>query len=78
MNEIVNQYKEHYKTDVRFESAGDVRRFMSRIINLRANDLMDSYTSRDLGYLCNILLKSIELSSLEDRLTYIEEQLKEG
>lgn len=78
MIEIVNKYKEFYKNDVRFESANDVRRFMSRVINLRANDNMDSYTSRDLGYLCNIVLKSIELSTLEDRMIYIEEQMRKG
>lgn len=72
INEIKNKYQEHYKTDVRFENPSDVRRFLGRIVNLRANDLIDSDTARDLGYLCNILLKSIEQSTIENRLEELE------
>lgn len=72
INEIKNKYKEYYKTDVRFENPSDVRRFLGRIVNLRANDLIDSDTARDLGYLCNILLKSIEQSTIENRLEELE------
>lgn len=76
IKEITNKYKKHYKTDVRFENPSDVRRFLGRIINLRANDLIDSDTSRDLGYLCNILLKSIELSTLEIKIDELEKEIK--
>ena len=76
ISEIKNKYKEYYKTDVRFENPSDVRRFLSRIVNLRANDLMDSETSRDLGYLCNILLKSIDQSTIEERILELENHIE--
>lgn len=76
ISEIKNKYKEYYKTDVRFENPSDVRRFLGRIVNLRANNLIDSDSARDLGYLCNILLKSIEQSTIEERLLELEEHLE--
>ena len=53
----------------------DVRRLLSRVINMVLNDEMDIGKGNCLGQLCNIMLKAMEKSDLERRLEDLESLL---
>ncbi len=64
---------------IRLNNPAQVRRFLNRTINQLLNGEIKSDDARCVGYLSNILLKSIETEELENRLTEIEKQMaKEG
>lgn len=57
----------------RLKSASDIRRFLASIINkVEAGD-MDAQVAGRLGYLSNVLLKAVEVSEIENRLSKLEE-----
>jgi hypothetical protein len=62
---------------IRLHSAGDARRFLSKLINGVFRNEIDSGTAARLGYLAGILLKTIETSDIEQRLVDLEKRLAE-
>jgi len=58
------------------KNSRQARRFLSKVIDeLYSGDIEESRASR-LGYLINILLRAIEQSELEDRISRLEEIAK--
>ncbi|MGH7800481.1 MAG: hypothetical protein ACREOW_07605 [Thermodesulfobacteriota bacterium] len=53
----------------------DVRRLLSRIINMVLNDEIEVNRANCIGQLCNTLLKSMEMGDLENRLEEVEKQV---
>lgn len=66
------------KKHIRLNSARDVQKLLSRMINERKRGEVDTAECRDVGYLAKILLDSIEAGVLEDRLTELEQKLQGG
>ena len=64
--------------DIILNSANDVRILLSETINHLRKGMLDEKICRTIGYLSQVTLKSIEQSSLEDRLTNIENILKKA
>lgn len=75
MCDIENQYNKLYKTDVRLDSAKNVRQLLGRVVNMRLREQIDSETARDVGYLCNIMLQAFKVGDLEEKITELEEFL---
>ncbi len=64
------------KYGVRLKNPENVRVLLARTINeLKAGTLSEN-KSRAIGYLCSILLKSMEVNELDARLQKIEQELK--
>lgn len=61
----------------RLKSAQDVRRFLADLIHRVDADEIDGSKASKLGYLANILLSGIRADELEDRLTKLEQAVKE-
>ena len=57
------------------KSAFDVRRLLNKIINEIRNEEVTTDIARCQAYLCQILLKSMEQSELEERLTALEDKI---
>jgi len=55
------------KKHIRLNSARDVHKLLSKMINQRLRKELDTQECRDIGYLLRILLDSIEAVELEDR-----------
>ncbi len=66
------------KKHVRLDSARDVHKLLSKMINERRRDEIDSAQCRDIGYMAKIMLESIVAGELEDRLTRLEAQASQG
>lgn len=66
-----------YKNNVRLNNADGVRRLLQRLINGLLNDEITEGKARTIGYLSNILLKSLEVGELEERIAELENILKE-
>lgn len=62
-----------YKNNVRVNSADGVNRLLQRVINALLNDEITENKARTIGYLCNIILKGLEVGELEERITELEE-----
>jgi hypothetical protein len=63
---------------VRLNKPQDVRRLLQRVINQLMDDReMTNDKARVIATLSNTILKSMELGELEERLTAIEEKVKE-
>lgn len=60
------------KKHIRLNSARDVQKFLSRMINERRRGEVDTAECRDIGYLAKILLDSIEAGEFEDRISELE------
>ncbi len=60
------------KKHIRLNSARDVQRLLSSLINGRLRGEYIGPECRDIGYLSKILLDSIEAGELEDRLERVE------
>ena len=60
----------------RLETLGDLRRFMSSVIAKLEKEQISPELAGRLGYLCNIQKSIIESSSLEERLSKLEETIK--
>ena len=65
-----------YKYDVRVNSAAGVNRLLQRVINSLLKNEIKQGTAKTIGYLCNIILKSLEIGELEDRLAALEDKLQ--
>ncbi len=57
-------------------SLSDIRKFVSRLINDRRRDNIDSSMSRDCGYLSKILMEIMQNSEIEERIKKLEEILE--
>ena len=60
------------KKHIRLNSARDVHKLLSKMINERRRKEIDTLECRDIGYLAKILLDSIEAGELEDRVEKLE------
>jgi len=60
------------KRHIRLNSARDVHKLLSKMINERRRKEIDTPECRDIGYLAKILLDSIEAGELEDRVEKLE------
>ena len=65
-----------YKYDVRVNSARGVNRLLQRVINSLLKNEIKQGTAKTIGYLCNIILKGLEIGDLEDRLAALEDKLQ--
>ena len=72
----MNEKSRIYKYDVRVNSARGVNRLLQRVINALIRDEMKQSKAKTIGYLCNIILKSLEIGELEDRLAALEDKLQ--
>ena len=57
-------------------SLSDIRKFVSKLINDRRRDNIDSSMSRDCGYLSKILMEIMQNSEIEERIKKLEEILE--
>ena len=71
----MNEKSRIYKYDVRVNSARGVNRLLQRVINSLLKNEIKQGTAKTIGYLCNIILKSLEIGDLEDRLAALEDRL---
>ncbi len=60
---------------LKLTSVNDIRRLLSKTINELRNDEISYQTANTIGSLSNILLKTIQATSLEDRITNLENSL---
>ncbi len=58
----------------RLKTAGDIRRYLANVINDVHDGKMDLNKSGKIGFLCNVLLKSLEICDVDERIRRIEEQ----
>ena len=65
------------KRHIRLNSARDVHKLLSKMINERRRKEIDGQECRDVGYLLRILLDSIEAGELEDRVEKLETLLEQ-
>ena len=64
------------KKHIRLNSARDVHKLLSKMINERRRKEIDTLECRDIGYLAKILLDSIEAGELESRVeTLLDKQV---
>ena len=61
----------------RLKSMEDVRRFLADTINRLNRDELDTNKASKLGYLCQVLARVVEGSSLDRRVSEIEKIVKE-
>ena len=71
----MNEKSRIYKYDVRVNSARGVNRLLQRVINSLLKNEIKQGTAKTIGYLCNIILKGLEIGDLEDRLAALEDRL---
>ncbi|MDA2918353.1 hypothetical protein MYX76_02460 [Desulfobacterota bacterium AH_259_B03_O07] len=64
------------KGRIRLSNMRDVRRLISRLISQLLNDELDPKTALTAGQLCALLLKTMDYTSIEDRLEMIERSLE--
>ena len=60
------------KRHIRLNSARDVHKLLSKMINQRLRKELGTQECRDVGFLAKILLDSIEAAELEDRKENLE------
>ena len=64
------------KTQIRFKSLGDIRRFMARVLNDLDADKISEGKARTLGYLASVRRDIIRDSDLEQRIEKLEQEVK--
>lgn len=67
-----------YQRNVRINSPQGINRLLQRVINGLIQDEITEERARAIGYLCNIMIKGLEVGELDARLTEIEEALSNG
>lgn len=67
-----------YKNNVRVNSPQGVNRLLQRVINALLDDEITENKARTIGYLCNIILKGLEVGELEERLTELEKTFNDS
>ncbi len=65
------------KKHTRLQTARDVQKLISKMINERRRGEVDTTECRDIGYLAKILLDSIEDGEVEDRVVELEKLMTE-
>lgn len=65
------------KRNIHVQDAGDVKRLMNKVINELRQGEIDSKSANAIGYLANIILKTIELGELEQQISYIQNRVAE-
>ncbi|QGT99298.1 hypothetical protein SYNTR_0705 [Candidatus Syntrophocurvum alkaliphilum] len=60
------------KQEIRLNNPSHVRRLLNRTINQLLNDEIEESKSRAIGYLSQILLKSMEVEDLAKRIEELE------
>ena len=61
-----------YKNNVRLNDIQGVNRLLGRVANALVQDEITEEKARAIGYICNILYKSLQVGELEDRLQALE------
>lgn len=61
--------------NIRLNNPSQVKRLINRTINQLLSGEIETDKARCVGYLSTILLKSLEIEELENRLTEIEKQV---
>ena len=64
------------KRNVYAQNAGDMKRLMNNVINELRNGEIDSKSANAIGYLANIILKTIEVEEVQQRILKMEERIK--
>jgi len=64
------------KRNIYVQSAGDVKRLMNNVINELRNGEIDSKSANAIGYLANIILKTIEVEDVVDVIEMIDEKVE--
>lgn len=72
---MAKKVKPLYKNNVRINSPQGVNRLLQRVVNALLNDEIGEGKARTIGYLCNIVLKGLEVGELEDRLQELEKTI---
>lgn len=62
------------RRSIRLRTALDVRKLLSKLINGMYRDEIDDTKGTKIAYLCNVFLKSHEISEIESRLKALEEK----
>ena len=62
----------------RLENCSDVKKYLSYLIRQTQAKKIDGGLATKLGYLINILLRAIESSDIESRLTELEKKVTQG
>jgi hypothetical protein len=65
-------------SQLRFESARDVKRFLARTLNRFDSDKITSEKAKTIGYLCGKIVEVIRESDIEQRLTELEKKFLDG
>lgn len=63
------------KKGFRLRTTMDISRFLAKVINQLYRNEMEADRAGKLGYLGNILIKSMEQSDLEKRIAALEERI---
>jgi hypothetical protein len=66
------------KRGVRLNRPRDVRRLLARLINQALQKQIETDLLRAITYSCSMILKSLELSEFEERLSELETRLIHG
>ena len=61
----------------RLKSLGDIRKYLSHVLNEYENGQADETKVKTISYACNILSGIIKDSEIEARLTALEQQISE-
>ena len=57
----------------RLKTGTDIRRYLAYLIHRTEDGAVDPGVAGKLGYLCNLLLKAIEVGEFEERLARLEQ-----
>lgn len=60
------------KRNIHVQDAGDVKRLMNKVINELRHGEIDSKSANAIGYLANIILKTIEVGEMKEQLEMLE------
>lgn len=63
------------KRNIYVQNAGDVKRLMNNVINELRNGEIDSKSANAIGYLANIILKTIEVEDVLGKVEKVEDRL---
>jgi hypothetical protein len=63
------------KRNIYVQSAGDVKRLMNNVINELRNGEIDSKSANAIGYLANIILKTIEIEDVVSKVNELDDKL---
>lgn len=74
----MDEKNNHFTKNIRLARPQDVRRMLSKVINILLQDGdMSTDKAKTIATLSNTILKSMEMGELEERIQTIEKMLKE-